>query len=78
MEAKYTDERYCILDGTPTKINSKDGFIAEVFYYDAKKDDFINDDTLISRIANEVSEKDFISERAFINAVHEAAMSVQA
>lgn len=77
MEDRLTNEEYCIFNGTPTKINYKNGMIAEVFYYDTKRDDFIRDDTLASRIVNEVSEKDLISERAFINAVHEAAMGVQ-
>lgn len=77
MGDTLTNEQYCIFNGTPTKINYKDDIIAEVFCYDAKRDDFIRDDALASQIVNEVSEKDLISERAFINAVHEAAMGLQ-
>ena len=71
MDKKFNGYRYSIFDGNPVKTLWEDGIIIKSYSLDIDMKELVQNDGLTYYIETEVSEKDFISKRAFLKYVDE-------
>ncbi len=69
MDKKFNGYRYSIFDGNPVKTLWEDGIIIETYSLDIEMKKLVQNDGLTFYIETEVSEKDFISKKAFLKYV---------